>query len=192
MIDNIIRIIGEVVVFALGAGIGAMWGISRHVELLDWLEARTIRRWMQAMQSLGYEQWRIDQVLEQMGQRIMVNIPPPPDPPKKEDLTQSPESDKVVPSLDAQLAEKEIGVLCREELVDDFVLMEQICLEYADKLKEAAEEPDGFLFKALADQIRDELLQRSEHNLKHVVVDISWKYIYIDKYIQVKFDLDFV
>ena len=113
------------------------------------------------------------------------------EPPKKEDLTQSPESDKIVPSLDAQLAEKEIGVLCREELVDDFFLMEQICLEYADKLKEAAEEPDGFLFKALADQIRDELLQRSEHTLKYVVVDISWEYVYDSKYIQVKFDLDF-
>ena len=79
----------------MGVFVGAAWGLSRHVELLDWLEARTIRRWMAAMQSLGYEQWRIDQVLEQMGQRIMPPYIPAPEPPKKEDLTQSPESDKV-------------------------------------------------------------------------------------------------
>ena len=184
MIDNIIRIIGEVVVFALGAGIGAMWGISRHVELLDWLEARTIRRWMQAMQSLGYEQWRIDQVLEKMGQRIMSPYIPCPEPPVKN------------PSLDEPLLEKNIEVAYCEELISEGELIMKICLDYTDKIKEAATEEDGFLFRVLEDRMRDELLHRSEHQFdSKPVVRITWNRAEkLDapnhRYIQVKFDLE--
>ena len=153
MIDNIIRIIGEVVVFALGAGIGAMWGISQHVELLDWLEARTIRRWMQAMQSLGYEQWRIDQVLEQMGQRIMVNIPPPPEPPVKK------------PSLDDQLNELHIGVAWHWTVADeDKPIIQQLCINYGKELQEAAKSGSNVMLDDMAEILRKEWLKVTNHD----------------------------
>ena len=162
----------------LGVFVGAAWGLSRHVELLDWLEARTIRRWMAAMQSLGYEQWRIDPVLEQMGQRIMVNIPPPPAPPAKK-------------SLDVQLSEKHIGVCYREELRDDGDLIMQICLDHADELQKAAAESDGFLFAVLEDRMRDELIKKSETALDlHPVVKISRNPRDDYDYIQVEFNLE--
>ena len=153
MIDNIIRIIGEVVVFALGAGIGAMWGISRHVELLDWLEARTIRRWMQAMQSLGYEQGRIDQVLEKMGQRIMVNIPPPPEPPVKK------------PSLDDQLRELHIGVAWHWTVAEeDRPIIQQLCINYGKNLQEAAKSGSNVMLDNMAELLRKEWLQVTNHD----------------------------
>ena len=163
---------------AMGVFVGAAWGLSRHVELLDWLEARTIRRWMQAMQSLGYEQWRIDQVLEQMGQHIMVNIPPPPVPPVKK-------------PLDVQLHEKHIGVCYREELSDDAELMMQLCLDYADELQKAATESDGFLFEVLEDRLRADLIKESETAVNwRPVVRIARNPRDDYDYIQVEFDVE--
>lgn len=172
-----------ILLVAMGVFVGAAWGLSRHVELLDWLEARTIRRWMQAMQSLGYEQWRIDQVLEQMGQRIMPPYIPVPEPPVKK-------------SLEERLWEKNIGVIYREELTPFGEIIMKICLNYADKINEAATEEDGFLFRVLEDRMRDELLHGREYQFgSKPVVRITWnRRAKLDapdhKYIQVEFNLE--
>ena len=176
-------IIYGILAIMLGLVVGAMWGLSRHKELLDWLEARTIRRWMQAMQSLGYEQWRIDQVLEQMGQRIISPYIPCPEPPVKK-------------SIDKQLWEKNIGVVYREELTPFGEIIMKICLNYADKIKEAATEEDGFLFRALEDRMRNELLHGREYQFgSNPVVKITRnRRVKLDapdhKYIQVEFNLE--
>ena len=47
-------IICGILTLIFGVVFGAMWGLSQHAALLDWLQARTIRRWQSAMQSLGY------------------------------------------------------------------------------------------------------------------------------------------
>ena len=140
---------------ALGFGVfvGAAWGLSRHVELLDWLEARTIRRWMAAMQSLGYEQWRIDQVLEQMGQRIMVNIPPPPEPPKKE------------PSLDDQLRKLNLVAAWHWTVaVEDFELVQQLCINHSDKIHAAAKSHEHHALEEVASMIRTEWIALTTHD----------------------------
>jgi len=143
-------IIYGILTIMLGLVSGAMWGLSKHRALLDWLQAHTIRRWMAAMQACGYKQEDIDMVLERMGDRIMPPYIPQPEPPAKK-------------PLDVQLHEKNIGILCSDELVEDIDLMMGICLRYADKLHIAADETDGFLLMAVADRIRDELMQSCGH-----------------------------
>ena len=146
-------IIIGIIALAFGLFVGAAWGISRHVELLDWLEARTIHRWMQAMKSLGYEQWRIDQVLEQMGQRIMVNIPPPPEPPVKK------------PSLDDQLNELHIGVAWHWTVAEeDRPIIQQLCINYGKELQEAAKSGSNVMLDTVAELLRKEWLQVTNHD----------------------------
>ena len=71
-------IITAVLTGLLCAAAGAAWGLSRHVELLDWLQARTIAQMQRAMRSLGYTQEHINMVIKRMGCRIMPpNIPRP-------------------------------------------------------------------------------------------------------------------
>ena len=171
------EIIAIVLAFALGAAVGALWGLSRHVELLDWLAARTISRWQRAMRSLGYKQEDIDMVLEKMGRRIMPPYIPCPEPPKEK-------------SVEELLWEKNIGVIYCEELMSDSELIMEICMDYADKINEAAGEPDGFLFSVLEDRMRDELLQRSGHKFDtRPMVSIKWDHRDDHKYIQVMFDV---
>ena len=75
---TVITIIELMVAVIVGFIFGFTYGLSRHAAIIDWLQARSIRRWQSAMQSLGYEQWRIDQVLERMGKRIILpQIPAP-------------------------------------------------------------------------------------------------------------------
>jgi len=122
-------IIYGLLVLGFGIMAGAMWGLSQHRALLDWLQARTIRRWMAAMQSLGYEQEDIDAVLERMGNKIM----PPYIPAPTHVLT--PEE----PSLSEKLAELHIGVATHENIPDEDVdVIMQLCIDYAERLHAAA------------------------------------------------------
>lgn len=69
----------------LGGATGAMWGLSQHRHIYDWLSANIISRMQQAMHSCGYKQDEIDMVTQRMGMRIMpLHIPCPPPPEKKE------------------------------------------------------------------------------------------------------------
>ena len=147
-------IIIGIIALAFGLFIGAAWGISRHVELIDWLEARTISRWMQAMQSLGYEQWRIDMVLSQMGQRIMVNIPPPPEPPVKK------------PSLDYQLRKLHICAAWHWTVAEeDKTLVQQLCINYSDMLHNVAKRPSrNEDMRMVEDSIYQDWMQQSNHD----------------------------
>ena len=137
----------------IGVFVGAAWGLSQHAALLDWLQARTIRRWMAAMQSLGYEQWRIDQVLEQMGQRIMPPYIPAPEPPKKE------------PTLDDKLRELHLAAAWHLTVaVEDFELVQQLCINYSDKIHAAARSGENRPLEEVACMIRTEWIALTTHN----------------------------
>lgn len=111
----------------VGFAFGAMWGLSQHRALLDWLQARTIRRWMAAMQSLGYEQEDIDAVLERMGSKIM----PPYIPAPTHVLT--PEK----PSLSEKLTELHIDVATHEAIpAEDVDVIMQLCIDYAQRMSQ--------------------------------------------------------
>lgn len=144
-------IIYGILVAMLGLVVGVMWGLSRHVELLDWLQARTIRRWMAAMQSLGYKQEDIDFVLERMGDRIMPPyVPCPPSPERK--------------SLGKQLAELNISTACHCTVYDEeWEPILQLCLDYADEIHAAADEDSGdnFCLDNMASKLLEEWKRRS-------------------------------
>ena len=66
-------IIGMTLAFALGAGLGGLWGLSRHEWLYCRVTAHLTWRMREAMKSLGIQEWQIDKALEYMGS---VTIPP--------------------------------------------------------------------------------------------------------------------
>lgn len=66
-------IIGMTLAFTLGAGFGALWGLSRHEWLYCRVTAHLTWRMREAMKSLGIQEWQIDKALEYMGS---VTIPP--------------------------------------------------------------------------------------------------------------------
>ena len=66
-------IIGMTLAFTLGAGFGALWGLSRHEWLYCRVTAHLTWRMREAMKSLGIEEWQIDTVQKYMGSAI---IPP--------------------------------------------------------------------------------------------------------------------
>lgn len=147
-------IIYGLLVLCLGIMAGAMWGLSQHRALLDWLQARTIRRWMAAMQSLGYEQEDIDAVLERMGNKIM----PPYIPAPTHVLT--PEK----PSLSEKLAELHIGVATHENIPDEDVdVIMQLCFDYAQRIRAAARVNS---FDLLEVDLQNEWLKRSRHDYR--------------------------
>ena len=68
----------------LGAVAGALWGLSQHRHIYDWLSASFLNRMQTAMRSLGYSQEDIDRLISHMGQRIMPPATPPPPTPTKD------------------------------------------------------------------------------------------------------------
>ena len=64
-------IIGMTLAFTLGAGLGGLWGLSRH----EWLCCRVTAR--------GIEEWQIDKALEYMGSVIIPPHMPMPEPQAK-------------------------------------------------------------------------------------------------------------
>jgi len=78
-------IIGMTLAFTLGAGLGALWGLSRHEWLYCRVTAHLAWRMRQAMKSLGIDEWQIDKAQEYMGSVIIPpHIPMPKPPVKKE------------------------------------------------------------------------------------------------------------
>ena len=68
MTDNTIpMIIGMTLAFALGAGLGGLWGLSRH-------------EWLYCLRSLGIQEWQIDKALGYMGSVIIPPHIPMPEP----------------------------------------------------------------------------------------------------------------
>ena len=53
-------IIGMTLAFMLGAGFGALWGLSRHEWLYCRVTAHLTWRMREAMKSLGIDEWQID------------------------------------------------------------------------------------------------------------------------------------
>ena len=78
-------IIGTILAFALGAGFGALWGLSRHEWLYCRVTAHLTWRMREAMKSLGIDEWKIDKVQEYMGSVIIPPYIPMPKPPKQEE-----------------------------------------------------------------------------------------------------------
>ena len=66
-------IIGMMLAFTLGAGLGGLWGLSRHEWLYCRVTAHLTWRMREAMRSLGIQDWQIDKAQEYMGSAI---IPP--------------------------------------------------------------------------------------------------------------------
>ena len=77
-------IIGMTLAFALGAGLGGLWGLSRHEWLYCRVTARLTWRMREAMKSLGIEEWQIDKALEYMGSVVIPPHIPMPEPQVKE------------------------------------------------------------------------------------------------------------
>ena len=73
-------IIGMTLAFALGAGFGALWGLSRHEWLYCRVTAHLTWRMREAMRSLGIEEWQIDKALEYMGSVVIPPHIPMPEP----------------------------------------------------------------------------------------------------------------
>lgn len=163
--NTVMMIIELTVAVAVGFAFGAMWGLSQHRALLDWLQARTIRRWMAAMQSLGYEQEDIDAVLERMGSKIM----PPYIPAPTHVLT--PEK----PSLSEKLTELHIGVATHEDIpAEDVDVIMQLCIDYAQRIHAAARANS---FDLLEVDLQNEWMKRSHHD-------------YCGKWPRVRIDID--
>ena len=78
-------IIGMTLAFALGAGLGGLWGLSRHEWLYCRVTAHLTWRMREAMKSLGIEEWQIDKAQEYMGSAIIPPHVPMPEPPVKEE-----------------------------------------------------------------------------------------------------------
>ena len=76
-------IIGMTLAFALGAGFGGLWGLSRHEWLYCRVTAHLTWRMREAMKSLGIEEWQIDKAQEYMGSVIIPPHIPMPEPPVK-------------------------------------------------------------------------------------------------------------
>lgn len=77
-------IIGMTLAFTLGAGLGALWGLSRHEWLYCRVTAHLTWRMREAMKSLGIQEWQIDKALEYMGSVIIPPHIPMPEPQVKE------------------------------------------------------------------------------------------------------------
>ena len=77
-------IIGMTLAFTLGAGFGALWGLSRHEWLYCRVTAHLTRRMREAMKSLGIEEWQIDKAQEYIGSAVIPPHIPMPEPPVKE------------------------------------------------------------------------------------------------------------
>ena len=73
-------IIGMTLAFTLGAGLGGLWGLSRHEWLYCRVTARLTWRMREAMKSLGIEEWQIDKALEYMGSVVIPPHIPMPEP----------------------------------------------------------------------------------------------------------------
>ena len=73
-------IIGMTLAFTLGAGFGALWGLSRHEWLYCRVTAHLTWRMREAMRSLGIEEWQIDKAQEYMGSAIIPPHIPMPEP----------------------------------------------------------------------------------------------------------------
>ena len=76
-------IIGMTLAFTLGAGFGALWGLSRHEWLYCRVTAHLTWRMREAMKSLGIEEWKIDKAQEYMGSVVIPPHIPMPKPPVK-------------------------------------------------------------------------------------------------------------
>jgi hypothetical protein len=72
--------IGMTLAFALGAGLGGLWGLSRHEWLYCRVTAHLTWRMREAMKSLGIEEWQIDKAQEYMGSAIIPPHIPMPEP----------------------------------------------------------------------------------------------------------------
>ena len=76
-------IIGMTLAFTLGAGFGALWGLSRHEWLYCRVTAHLTWRMREAMKSLGIDEWKIDKAQEYMGSVVIPPHIPMPEPPVK-------------------------------------------------------------------------------------------------------------
>ena len=72
--------IGMTLAFTLGAGLGGLWGLSRHEWLYCRVTAHLTWRMREAMKSLGIEEWQIDKAQERMGSAIIPPHIPMPEP----------------------------------------------------------------------------------------------------------------
>ena len=72
--------IGMTLAFALGAGLGGLWGLSRHEWLYCRVTAHLTWRMREAMKSLGIEEWQLDKAQEYMGSAIIPPHIPMPEP----------------------------------------------------------------------------------------------------------------
>ena len=72
--------IGMTLAFMLGAGLGGLWGLSRHEWLYCRVTAHLTWRMREAMKSLGIEEWQIDKAQEYMGSAIIPPHIPMPEP----------------------------------------------------------------------------------------------------------------
>ncbi len=98
-------IIGMTLAFILGAGFGALWGLSRHEWLYCRVTAHLTWRMREAMKSLGIDEWKIDKAQEYMGSVIIPpHIPmPKPSVKKERDFDKEPYTmDEVVRRLSPQ------------------------------------------------------------------------------------------
>ena len=73
-------IIGMTLAFTLGAGLGGLWGLSRHEWLYCRVTAHLTWRMREAMKSLGIEEWQIDKAQEYMGSVVIPPHIPMPEP----------------------------------------------------------------------------------------------------------------
>jgi len=73
-------IIGMTLAFMLGAGLGGLWGLSRHEWLYCRVTAHLTWRMREAMKSLGIQEWQIDKAQEYMGSAIIPPHVPMPEP----------------------------------------------------------------------------------------------------------------
>ena len=73
-------IIGMTLAFMLGAGLGGLWGLSRHEWLYCRVTAHLTWRMREAMKSLGIEEWLIDKAQEYMGSVVIPPHTPMPEP----------------------------------------------------------------------------------------------------------------
>ena len=73
-------IIGMTLAFMLGAGLGGLWGLSRHEWLYCRVTAHLTWRMREAMKSLGIQEWQIDKAQEYMGSVVIPPHIPMPEP----------------------------------------------------------------------------------------------------------------
>ena len=73
-------IIGMTLAFALGAGLGGLWGLSRHEWLYCRVTAHLTWRMREAMRSLGIQEWQIDKAMEYIGSVVIPPHIPMPEP----------------------------------------------------------------------------------------------------------------